>query len=180
MAGPTRFTSWVSPEILALLESSSADRTAVLADGTRVFVKRRGNVPNDFFAAEAAGLAALAAARALRVPGVHGVSHRGIAMEYLGAGRPSANDWENAGRGLALLHRPTAALFGFDTDGYCGDSPQDNHRDGDGHRFFVERRLIAPRRSARSIDASWKAVMLSTSKRCARACATCCLRGHRC
>ncbi|HEY2396887.1 MAG TPA: fructosamine kinase family protein [Rudaea sp.] len=138
----TRFTSQVNPEILALLDSSSSTGTAVLRDGRRVFLKRRTGVPSDFFTVEAAGLRALAAARALRVPEVHAVSGHGIVIEDLGSGKPTADDWEAAGRGLALLHRAKVAQFGFDMDGYCGDSPQNNHRDADGHRFFAERRLI--------------------------------------
>jgi protein-ribulosamine 3-kinase len=140
---PTRFTVPMNPEILALLESPSPNRAAVLRDGRRIFLKRRTDVPSDFFAAEAAGLSALAAARALRVPEVHAVSRRGIAIEDLGHGQPAADDWEEAGRRLALLHRTRAAQFGFDTGGYCGDTPQDNRRDADGHRFFAERRLLA-------------------------------------
>jgi fructosamine-3-kinase len=133
----------VNQEILALLESSSSNRTAVLRDGRRIFLKRSSDVPADFFVAEAAGLAALAAASALRVPEVHAVSRHGIAIEDLGSGSPSPDDWEVAGRGLAQLHRATTSRFGFDTDGYCGDTAQDNQRDADGHRFFAERRLLA-------------------------------------
>lgn len=133
----------MNPEILALLESPSSSRSAVLRDGRRIFLKRRTDVPSDFFAAEAAGLSVLAAARALRVPGLYAVTGRGIAIEDLGRGKPAADDWEKAGRGLALLHRTTAAQFGFDTGGYCGDTAQDNRRDADGHRFFAERRLLA-------------------------------------
>jgi len=133
----------VNPEILALLESSSANRTAVLGNGRRIFLKRRTDVPSDFFAAEAAGLSALAAARALRVPEVHAVCSHGIAIEDLGRGQPAEVDWEEAGRRLALLHRPTVARFGFDSGGYCGDTAQDNRRDTDGHRFFAQGRLLA-------------------------------------
>src|SRR5215467_14670860 len=99
----------VNAEILALLESDVPARSAELADGRRVFVKRRNDAPADFFAAEVRGLAALAAAGALRTPRVHGVAPRGIIIEDLGSGRPSAGDWETAGRGLARLHGNAAA-----------------------------------------------------------------------
>ena len=139
----------MNPEILALLECVAPAPNAVLADGRRVFVKRRHDAPAEFFAAEAYGLSALAAAGALRTPRVYGVARHGIVIEDLGSGRPSRSDWEAAGRGLATLHAGTAARFGFDANGFCGDSPQDNTRDDNGHRFFVERRLMPQARRAR-------------------------------
>ena len=138
----------VNPEILALLESGSA-RTAVLADGQRVFIKRHQDAPADFFAAEARGLAALAASATLRTPRVYGVRPTCIVIEDLGNGRPSARDWEAAGKGLARLHADAAPRFGFAANGYCGDSPQDNTHEKNGHRFFAEHRLLPQARLAR-------------------------------
>lgn len=135
--------------IQALLDAGAPARPALLADGRRVFVKHRRDAPPDFFAAEARGLAALASASALRVPKVYGVALHAIAIEDLGSGRASPGDWESAGRGLARLHAIAANEFGFDADGYCGDSALDNTRDADGHRFFAERRLLPQTRRAR-------------------------------
>jgi fructosamine-3-kinase len=129
-------------DIQHLLQTQSANRRVVLDDGIRVFVKRRDDVPADFFRAEARGLAALSQPGALRVPTVFGVSANGIVIEDLGSGRPAAVDWESAGRRLAKLHRVSASHFGFHADGYCGDSPQPNNRDVDGIHFFVEQRLL--------------------------------------
>jgi protein-ribulosamine 3-kinase len=128
--------------IQVLLETPSANRRVVLDDGVRVFVKRRNDVPADFFPAEARGLAALSQPGALRVPTVFGVSANGIVVEDLGSGRPAAADWESAGGRLAKMHQVSASHFGFHADGYCGDSRQPNNRDGDGIHFFVEHRLL--------------------------------------
>jgi fructosamine-3-kinase len=141
----------MNDEALALIEASSA-RTPPqvrLSDGRRLFVKRRSSAPADFFMAEARGLAALAQTATLRVPQVFAVSAHGIVVEDLGSGRPAAADWEAAGRALADLHRHGADEFGFDREGYCGDTPQDHTRDHDGFRFFAERRLLPQARQAR-------------------------------
>ena len=139
----------MNPEVRALLESPSVDRHSVLADGGRVFVKRRTNAPADFFPAEARGLAALLQPGSLRVPAVFGVSANGIVIEDLGSGRPATADWESAGRRLAKLHQVSASHFGFHADGYCGDSPQLNSRDADGIHFFIEQRLLPQASRAR-------------------------------
>jgi fructosamine-3-kinase len=119
----------------------------VLADGTRAFVKVRGNKPADFFLAEALGLAALAQAP-LRVPGVLALWAHGIVLEDLGSGRAGIPAWECAGVGLAHQHQLAGQRFGFDTPGWCGDSEQDNTPDADGFRFFAERRLLPQGRRA--------------------------------
>jgi fructosamine-3-kinase len=136
-------------DIQHLLETGSANRRVILDDGVRVFVKRRDDVPADFFRAEARGLAALSQPKALRVPTVFGVSAHGIVIEDLGSGQPVAADWESAGRRLAKLHQVSASHFGFHADGYCGDSPQLNNRDVDGIHFFVEQRLLPQATRAR-------------------------------
>lgn len=120
-----------------------------LRDGRRVYAKVRRGVPADFFAAEAHGLAALCAARALRVPAVLALGTSGIALEDLGCGRAAPRDWRHAGARLAALHGHAGTHFGFATSGYCGDTPQDNTPDADGFRFFAERRLLPQLRRAR-------------------------------
>lgn len=122
-----------------------------LADGQRAIVKRRYDVPADFFAAEARGLAALAQARALRVPRVHDTGDDFIVMEDLGQGRQAPDYWQRAGTGLATQHISTGTHFGFDRDGFCGDSAQDNTPGDDGWRFFAERRLLPQMRRARDL-----------------------------
>lgn len=109
--------------------------------GRAAFAKVRRNAPPDFFGAEQRGLQVLREAGALRVPDVFAATPTHIVVEDLGTGRPCARDWENGGRGLARLHRNAGAQFGFDADGYCGDTPQANARHADDHEFFAACRL---------------------------------------
>jgi len=118
-------------------------------DSWRAIVKQRGDVPADFFRAEARGLRALREVQALRVPEVFEVEDDRIVLEDLGAG-PRAHDyWHRAGAGLARQHSVIGTRFGFEHDGFCGDSPQDNTPDDDGWHFFAERRLLSQMRRAR-------------------------------
>jgi fructosamine-3-kinase len=119
-------------------------------DGRLAVAKVRHGAAPGFFAAEARGLAALRASGTLRVPDVFDVNEHGIVMEDLGSGRATREDFERAGVGLARMHRRDAESFGFDCDGWCGDSPQDNTRCADGHSFFAERRLQPQARRARA------------------------------
>jgi fructosamine-3-kinase len=129
--------------------TTEGTRRTLLPDGRRAITKRRSDVPACFFEAEARGLEALRRAGALRVPDVLDVGKDHIVLEDLGHGRPAADYWQRAGAGLVLQHRNHGARFGFDHDGYCGDSPQDNRPDDDGWRFFAERRLLPQTRRAR-------------------------------
>lgn len=119
-----------------------------LPDGTRVVVKQQRDVPADFFRAEARGLAALRHARALRVPEVLEVADDRIVLEDLGEGQRVRDYWQRAGAGLARQHCVIGPHFGFEDAGFCGDSPQDNTPNGDGWRFFAERRLLPQMRRA--------------------------------
>jgi len=119
-----------------------------LHDGRRAFVKVRRDAAPDFFAAEARGLRELSAARTLRVPEVIALAADAIVLEDLGTGRAGASDWEHAGHRLAELHSTIGEHFGFHSDGFCGDSAQDNTTDADGYRFFAERRLLPQLRRA--------------------------------
>lgn len=127
-------------------------RFSTLPDGTRVIIKQRHDVPTDFFRAEARGLVALRDAQALRVPEVLDVDDHRIVLEDLGNGQRASDYWQRAGAGLARQHSIIGARFGFDSDGFCGDSPQDNTPEDDGWHFFIERRLLPQVRRAR--DAS--------------------------
>lgn len=120
-----------------------------LPNGVRVVIKRRRDAPAGFFAAEARGLAALRDAHALRMPEVFEAGDDRIVLEDLGEGQPAADYWHAVGTGLARQHAVTGTRFGFDRDGFCGDSPQDNTPDDDGWRFFAERRLLPQMRRAR-------------------------------
>lgn len=120
-----------------------------LDDGRAAILKRRRGQPASFFRAEAHGLRTLAAADALRVPAVFAEGDDFVLIEDLGQGMPGRDFEARAGAGLARQHGVRGDRFGLDRDGWCGDSPQDNTADTDGHRFFAERRLLPQARRAR-------------------------------
>lgn len=122
---------------------------STLPQGIRVIIKQRRDVPADFFRAEARGLAALRDVRALRVPEVFEVDDDRIVLEDLDHGPRAPDYWERAGAGLARQHSVSRMRFGFEHDGFCGDSRQDNTPDEDGWHFFAERRLLPQMRRAR-------------------------------
>lgn len=121
----------------------------ILADGPRsYFVKTNRASRVDLFEAESDGLAALAAAGAIRVPapvclGVAGDTAF-LVMESLSlGGRP---DGARAGRALAALHRsgPPAGAppgHGWHRDNYIGATPQANGAHADWVTFWRDRRL---------------------------------------
>lgn len=125
---------------------------ATFDDGTRVFVKQASGAPG-MFESEAEGLRALAAAGALRVPGVIAVSADALVLEYIEQGDRAGDFHADFGRRFALLHQQRAGICGFAHDGFIGSTPQPNapvHRawdpaaEGDGGdwpEFFLERRL---------------------------------------
>ena len=113
-----------------------------LPDGTRIVIKQRRDAPADFFHAEARGLAALRDVHALRVPEVFEVADDQIVLEDLGDGARATHYWQRAGAGLGRQHCSIGTHFGFNHDGFCGDSPQDNTPDDDGRRFFAGRRVL--------------------------------------
>ena len=117
--------------------------------GSPLLIKRRHHAAPGFFAAEARGLAALAATGGLRTPRVYACADSAICMEDLGNGSAKESDWRNAGAALAVQHARRGPAFGFAHPGFIGDSPQDNGWLEDGHGFFVERRLLPQARRAR-------------------------------
>ncbi|MFO7787711.1 MAG: fructosamine kinase family protein [Halospina sp.] len=119
-----------------------------LADGRPLFLKTHPSPPAGFFEAEAAGLQALAAANAVRIPAVTAVAEEGLILEWLD-GRPGGDFARQLGEQLAKLHSTTADEFGFERDNYCGLTPQPNPRMRDGFRFFAEARLLHQGRMAR-------------------------------
>lgn len=95
------------------------------------------------FAAEAEGLAAFAAAGALRVPRAlaHGATatHGWLLLEWIDL--QEDGNWPAAGRALARLHAHTAREHGWPRDNCIGATPQINAPDADWQRFWRERRL---------------------------------------
>lgn len=124
-----------------------------LADGRELFVKHRaGGAAPGMYAAEAAGLAWLAEAGALRTPAVAAVGDerppRFLALELIPRGRPAPGHDEALGRGLAALHRAGAPAFGLAADNFIGPLPQPNAPAGDWPGFYGGRRLEPMARAA--------------------------------
>jgi len=115
-----------------------------LDDGTRsFFVKRQPAAGLAMFEAEAAGLAELAGANAVRVPGVicHGIAagQAYLVLEYLPL--QVQGDAARLGRQLAQQHRACAERFGWTRDNWIGATPQPNAWHDDWVAFWRTQRL---------------------------------------
>jgi fructosamine-3-kinase len=115
-----------------------------LGDGERrFFVKIQPATRAGMFETEAAGLAELAAAHAVRVPRVvcHGIaaSHAYLVLEHLPFG--SRGDAAQLGRQLAQQHRVRAPQFGWAQDNWIGATPQPNAWRDNWLDFWRDRRL---------------------------------------
>jgi protein-ribulosamine 3-kinase len=110
-----------------------------------LFVKiaERRNAPR--LEAEAAGLEALAQARAIRVPKVVALGatpHRAyLALEWIDFDPGARRAGARLGEQLAQLHRCTAPSFGWHRDNTIGATPQHNGGCANWIEFFRERRL---------------------------------------
>lgn len=134
-------------------------RLVELADGRRLFLKSDAGVPDDLFVREAEGLAALAAAGAIRVPRDPLPGRAGgtlfLLLEAIPAGRPGPGFFADFGRRFAALHRATARApgaggrFGFDHANYLGGTPQPNPWTDSWLDFFRHHRLGHQLRLAR-------------------------------
>ncbi len=113
--------------------------------GRRFFVKLNDADRLEMFEAEAAGLAELAAAGAVRVPrpiclgAESGQSF--LVLEYLELHGDGAAAEERLGRELAALHRVTRPRYGWARDNTIGATPQPNGEMDDWVAFWRERRI---------------------------------------
>lgn len=102
-----------------------------------------GRLP--MLAAEAAGLEALARARAVRVPRTMAVAESAgfafLVLEWIDFGRASDGAEARLGELLARQHRSTSDQFGWQRDNTIGSTPQPNAWAQDWLTFFRERRL---------------------------------------
>ncbi len=112
-----------------------------------LFVKTNARAPAGMFAAEAAGLAWLAEADAIKVPQVVAVSDATspafLALRYEPPGKPGADFTARLGRQLAALHAAGAPQFGWVQNNFIGTLPQDNRSHGGETwaAFYGQRRL---------------------------------------
>jgi protein-ribulosamine 3-kinase len=134
------------PGAIQELGGGCINRAYVLRHGASAwFVKINDAQRRAMFQAEAAGLEALAAARAIRVPTPLGAGRAGeeafLVLEYLAFGPPRREGGAEAGRRLAHLHRQGQARFGWDRDNFIGSTPQANGEERDWATFWQARRL---------------------------------------
>jgi protein-ribulosamine 3-kinase len=113
--------------------------------GRRYYVKVNEPTRLCMFEAEAAGLAELARAGALRVPvplawGASSASSW-IVLEYLVLAPREARTDAALGCALAQLHRHTRAAYGWERDNTLGSTPQPNPSVGEWPSFWREHRL---------------------------------------
>ena len=108
----------------------------------RYFAKVNDRAQLDNFAAEADGLAALAAAGA-RVPAPlcrgEGGGEAFLVLEYLRM--RGEGDHAGLGRMLALVHSVRGEFFGWRRDNYIGKTPQTNRRSNSWSDFWRDARL---------------------------------------
>lgn len=102
---------------------------------------------------EAAGLAELEHAGAVRVPAVLACGTDGgqdwLLLEYLPLQAPSQRAWAELGRALAVQHGVTADRHGWFRDNFIGATPQPNPREADWRVFYRDARLGHQLRLAR-------------------------------
>jgi fructosamine-3-kinase len=112
--------------------------------GRRFFVKLNSAGRLGMFEAEVAGLMELAAAKAVRVPAPiccgSDARFSWIVLEHLELGDGTVG-LVSLGARLALLHRRTAANFGWNRDNTIGSTPQHNQWCSDWIAFLREHRI---------------------------------------
>ncbi|WP_116807713.1 fructosamine kinase family protein [Steroidobacter cummioxidans] len=110
-----------------------------------LFVKYGDASSLDMFQAEAEGLAELAKACAVRVPGVLAVSELDgvafLALEWIDLRGAAAGSEKKLGELLAAQHRVTREKFGWHRDNTIGSTPQSNREAADWVEFLREQRL---------------------------------------
>lgn len=117
-----------------------------LSDGDQHwFIKLNGADRHEMFAAEYAGLAALAASNSIRVPlplctGILD-NQSYIVMEYIRSGVAGRDGQRKAGEQLAALHRHQADQFGWQRDNTLGTTEQRNTWHDNWLSFWRDQRL---------------------------------------
>ncbi|MHB1186231.1 fructosamine kinase family protein [Thiobacillus sp.] len=132
------------PRVTRAMRGGDICEAFTLSDGTRAFFAKTQPASRlDLFEAEAAGLAELAAAHAVRVPQAlcHGVAagQAYLVLEYLPL-QPHG-DAAQLGRQLAQQHRVGAPRFGWARDNWIGATPQPNAWRDDWIDFWRAQRL---------------------------------------
>ncbi len=113
--------------------------------GGPIFVKLNEAARLPMFEAEAAGLQALHASGAIRVPRTVALGEAGtrsfLVLEYIEFGAITHATSEALGHQLARMHRAGAEQFGWERDNTIGSTPQPNPWNPSWPAFFAENRL---------------------------------------
>lgn len=125
-----------------------------LTDGHPVFMKVNSRKEADFFAAEAAGLDAIARTGTVRTPRILGyginagrMGNSFLLLDFISARKRASDYWETLGHQLAAMHRADTTdlvqdgKFGFGRDNYIGMRSQINTPHESWITFFRDCRL---------------------------------------
>ena len=126
-----------------------------LSDGRSALIKTRPHAPEGFFPTEARGLQWLGATAGVDVPEVLAVEEDCLILQWVEAGRPSADAAEQFGRSLALTHQSGPAVFGSENgqDGFIATLPMPNRSAETWPDFFATRRILPYLKLARDRSA---------------------------
>jgi len=112
------------------------------------FLKWNPDCSSDMFLKESEGLTELkkAAGNHLVIPEVIAAKRVDetpgfLILEYLNTSGQSRDFYERLGHGLAIVHSYSSGKFGFFSDNYCGDTPQNNRWRSDWAEFFRDNRI---------------------------------------
>ncbi|NNC77926.1 MAG: fructosamine kinase family protein [Woeseiaceae bacterium] len=140
------------------------DAWRIETNGKTLFLKTGPTTAADMFAAEAEGLAEIAAANAVRVPAVIACGETArdafIALEWIELSAPTAASDAMLGTQLAAMHRVTAKRFGWKRNNTIGSTPQMNAWSASWPDFYREQRLGYQLRLAASNGCSGKITSL--------------------
>ena len=89
------------------------------------------------FEAEAKGLELLRSANTFYIPEVVLQKDDQLFLEWLERKPGDKNDWRDAGKKLAQLHKNTSPVFGLDHSNYIGSLPQSNTQHETWAEFFA-------------------------------------------
>ena len=126
-----------------------------LNTGDRIFMKANAKENAAFFTAEAAGLSAIAATKAIASPRIlctgtddgEEVGYSFLLLDFIASGKKRADYYETLAYNLAAMHNADTSsfvsdgTFGFFQDNFIGARAQENHPADSWILFFRESRL---------------------------------------
>lgn len=130
-----------------------------LNTGDKIFMKANAKSNAAFFTAEAAGLTAIAATKAISTPKIictgtddgEDVGYSFLLLEYIKSSGKIASYWETFAQELAAMHKADVGKeFGFSQDNFIGARPQQNTPAGSWISFFRDQRLAPQFKAADS------------------------------